>query len=136
MTFLDEFLTPEFVDKHKLYHYRYDPSTGRMVVVSRDFNRIKQQLLFSLGNHARPYIYVVDGNYNNRGEMYLAHKHNGVDLQIKYAVETLKNVQKIWKRPVHLQAMIDEEMVLFSFDGEQAQQQTITEDLPEPAHSV
>jgi hypothetical protein len=27
-------------------------------------------------------------------------------------------------------------MVLFSFDGEQSQQQKITEDLPKPAHSV
>ncbi|GMU22316.1 MAG: hypothetical protein AMXMBFR13_24020 [Phycisphaerae bacterium] len=136
VTFIDEFLTPEFVEKHRLYHYRYDPTTNRMVVVNRDYNKIKRQLLFSLGNHGRPYIYVVDGNYANRGELYLAHKHNGVDLQIKYAVETLKNVQKLWGRPAHLQAKIDEENVLFSFDGHQSNQQTLTEDLPKPAHEV
>lgn len=136
VTFIDEFLTPEFVDRHNLYHYRYDPTTGRMVVVNRDFDKIKRQLLFSLSNHGRPYIYVVDGNYANRGELYLAHKHNGVDLQIKYAVETLKNLHKIWGRPVHLQARIDDEMVLFSYDGHQSNQQTITEDLPKPAHDV
>ena len=33
VTFIDDFLTPEFVDDHKLYHYRYDPATGRMVVL-------------------------------------------------------------------------------------------------------
>ncbi len=136
VTFVDEFLTPEFVEKHKLYHYRYDPSTGRMVVVSRDYDKIKRQLMFSLGNHGRPYIYVVDGNYANRGELYLAHKHNGIDLQIKYATETIKCVQKLWGRPVHLQARIDDEMVLFSFDGQQSQQQTITDDLPKPAHAL
>ncbi|MEP0843990.1 MAG: SpoVR family protein [Phycisphaerae bacterium] len=136
VTFIDEFLTPEFVDRHNLYHYRYDPTTGRMVVVNRDFDKIKRQLLFSLSNHGRPYIYVVDGNYANRGELYLAHKHNGVDIQIKYAVETLKNLQKLWGRPVHLQARIDDENVLFSFDGQQSNQQTITEDLPKPAHTL
>ncbi len=136
VTFIDEFLTPEFVDRHNLYHYRYDPTTGRMVVVNRDFDKIKKQLLFSLSNHGRPYIYVVDGNYANRGELFLAHKHNGVDIQIKYAVETLKNLHKIWGRPVHLQARIDDEMVLFSYDGHQSNQQTITEDLPSPAHAV
>jgi stage V sporulation protein R len=136
VTFIDEFLTPEFVDRHNLYHYRYDPSTGRMVVVNRDFDKIKRQLLFSLSNHGRPYIYVVDGNYANRGELYLAHKHNGVDVQIKYAVETLKNLQKIWSRPVHLQARIDDEMVLFTYDGHQSNQQTLTEDLPKPAHAL
>ena len=136
VTFIDEFLTPEFADRLKMYHYRYDPTTRRMVVVSRDFEKIKAQLLFMLTNHGQPYIYVVDGNYANRGELYLAHKHNGVDLDIKFAVETLRNVQRIWRRPVYLQALINDEVVLFSFDGEQSQQQKVHEDLPKPVHTV
>lgn len=136
VTFIDEFLTPEFVEEHNLYHYRYDPATGRMVVVDRDFDKIKRQLLFALTNHGQPYIYVVDGNYANRGELYLAHKPTGMDLQIKYATETLKRLHTIWRRPVHLQARISDEMVRFSFDGEQLQQQTISDDLPKPAHQV
>jgi stage V sporulation protein R len=136
VTFIDEFLTPEFVERFKMYHYRFDPSTRRMVVVNRDFDKIKAQLLFMLTNHGQPYIYVVDGNYANRGELYLAHKHNGVDLDIKFAVETLKNIQRVWRRPAHLQALINDEMVLFSFDGEQSQQQKIHSDMPAPAHSV
>ncbi len=136
VTFIDEFLTAEFVERFKMYHYRFDPTTRRMVVVNRDYNKIKQQLLFMLTNHMQPYIYVVDGNYANRGDLYMAHKHTGIDLDIKYAVETLKNVQRIWRRPVHLQAMINEEMVLFSFDGEQSQQQKIHGDLPKPAHTI
>jgi len=135
VTFIDEFLTPEFVDRFNMYHYRFDPITRRMVVVTRDFQKIKQQLLFMLTNHMQPYIYVVDGNYANRGELYLAHKHTGVDLEIKFSVETLKCIQKLWRRPVHLQALINEEMVLFSYDGEQSQQQKIHDDLPQPAHS-
>ncbi|MHC4234117.1 MAG: SpoVR family protein [Planctomycetota bacterium] len=134
VTFLDEFLTPEFVDEQKLYHYRYDPATHRMVVVSRDFDRIKKQLLFMLTNHAQPYIYVLDGNYRNRGELYLGHKHLGVDLDVKYATETLKAVQRIWGRPVHVEAMVDEAPMLFSFDGEQSTQQHIDEAIEEPAN--
>lgn len=134
VTFLDEFLTPEFVDDQKLYHYRYDPNTGKMVVVNRDFDKIKAQLLFMLTNHAQPYVYVMDGNYRNRGELYLAHRHNGADIDIKYAVETLKNIQKVWKRPVHLHARIDDEPVLFSFDGQQSTQQHVDERIEQPAH--
>ena len=134
VTFIDEFLTPEFVDRYKLYHYRQDPTTGRMVVVNRDFNQIKQQMLFMLTNHCQPYIYVVDGNYANRGELYLAHKHIGVDVDIKYASECLKNLQVLWSRPVHLQARIDDDMMLFSADGDEMKQRKITEDLPKPAH--
>ena len=136
VTFIDEFLTPEFVERYRLYHYRYDPASGRMVAVNRDFDQIKQHMLFMLTNHGQPYIYVADGNYANRGELYLAHKHIGVDIDIKYACECLKNLQKLWRRPVQLQAQIDEEMVLFSTHGEEVKQQKITDDLPKPAHTT
>ncbi len=135
VTFLDEFLTPEFAEDQKLYHYRYDPSTGRMVVVNRDFDEIKKQLLFMLTNHAQPYIYVVDGNYRNRGELYLAHRHTGADVEVKYAVETLKHLHKAWKRPVHLNAHIDDEPILVTYDGEQSTQQHIDERVDAPAHT-
>src|SRR5256885_7981592 len=110
---------------------------GRPRFVSRDPQRIKQTMLYQLTNLGRPYIYAVDGNYCNRGELYLAHKHNGLDIEIKYATETLKNVYKIWQRPVHLQARIDDDMILFSYTGDQQpKQQTIHDDLPKPAHQV
>ena len=134
VTFLDEFLTPEFVEDQQLYHYRLDPSTGKMVVVQRDFDKIKQQMLFLLTNHAQPYIYVMDGNYRNRGELYLTHRHTGADIEIKTAVETLKQIHRVWKRPVHLNARIDDEPVLFTFDGQQSTQQHIDESIEEPAH--
>jgi stage V sporulation protein R len=135
VTFLDDFLTPEFVDEQDLYHYRQDPATGRMVVVNRDFDMIKRQLLFMLTNHAQPYIYVMDGNYRNRGELYLTHRHCGADIEIKFAVETLKQVHRVWKRPVHLSAHIDNEPILFTYDGEQSTQQHIDENIDEPAHA-
>ncbi|MCG3130772.1 MAG: hypothetical protein FLDDKLPJ_01544 [Phycisphaerae bacterium] len=125
LTFIDEFLTPEFVEDQKLYHYRYDPATGRMVVVNRDFAKIKQQMLFMLTNHMQPYIYVADGNHANRGELLLVHKHNGVDIDIRYAQETLRQIHVIWKRPVHVQARIDDTLMLFTFDGEQSSQQRL-----------
>jgi len=134
VTFIDEFLTPEFVDRFRLYHYRQDPQTGRMVAVDRDFHRIKRQMLFMLTNHGQPYIYVVDGNYANRGELYLAHKHLGVDLDIKYAGEVLKNIRRLWRRPVHLQALIDDDMMLFSCEADAVKQQKIKDDLPKPAN--
>ena len=136
VTFIDEFLTPEFVDRHKLYHYRQDPTTGRMVVVNRDFDTIKQTMLFMLTNHGEPYIYVVDGNFANRGELYLAHKNIGVELDAKYATECLTNLHQLWKRPVHLQARIKDDMLLFTGDDAGVNHQKITDDLPQPAHTT
>ncbi len=136
VTFIDEFLTPEFVERYQMYHYRFDPTTGRMVAVDRDFDKIKRQMLFMLTNHGQPYIYVVDGNYANRGELFLAHKHLGVDVDIRYASEVLKNIARIWRRPVHLQARIDDDMMLFTTDGDSLKQQKIKDDTPKPAHLV
>jgi stage V sporulation protein R len=136
VNFIDEFMTPEFIEKHKFYQYGRDPHTGQLRIVSRDPVRIKQTLLYHLTNMGQPFIYVVDGNYCNRHELYLAHQHNGLDIEIKYAVETLKNIWKIWQRPVHLQAKIDDDMILFSYDGSQPKQQAIHDDLPKPAHQV
>ncbi|RJP42444.1 MAG: SpoVR family protein [Phycisphaerales bacterium] len=131
LTFIDEFLTPEFVDDQKLYHYRQDPNTGKMVIVNRDFRKIKKQMLFMLTNHMQPYIYVLDGNFRNRGELLLGHQHVGVDLDIKYATATLKELQTIWKRPVHIQARIDDDTMLFTHDGETSTQQRLETPLHE-----
>ncbi len=136
VNFIDEFMTAEFIEKHRFYQYGRDPHTGQMRVISRDPKRIKQTLLYQLTNMGQPFIYVVDGNYCDRGELYLAHQHSGPDMEIKTAAETLKNVWKVWKRPVHLQARIDDEMMLFSYTGDQIKQQTIHDELPPPAHQV
>jgi stage V sporulation protein R len=136
VSFIDEFLTAEFIEKHRFYQYGREAHTGQLRVASRDPVSIKQTLLHQLTNLGRPFIYVVDGNYHNAGELYLAHQHNGMDLEIKFATETLKNLYRVWQRPVHLQARIEDEVVLFSFAGDQPKQQTIHDDTPKPAHQV
>lgn len=136
VNFIEEFLTDELIDRLKLYQYRRDPHTGQLRIVSRDYQRIRETLLYQLTNMGLPFIYVVDANYRNAGELYLAHRHNGLDVEIRWAMETLKNLHAMWNRPVHLQARIDDDMMLFSFDGKQSQQQKIHEDLPRPAHSL
>ena len=136
VNFIDEFMTPEFIEKHKFYQYGRDPHTGQLRIISRDPVRIKQTMLYHLTNMGQPFIYVLDGNYCNRGELFMAHKHNGLDIEIKTAVETLKNVYRIWQRPVHLQARIDDDMILFSYDGHQPKQQAIHDELPKPAHAL
>jgi stage V sporulation protein R len=73
--------------------------------------------LFGLTNFGKPWIYVVDGNYRNRGELLLRHEHNGIDLRQDWAAETIANIQFVWNRPVHLQTVVDGKPTLLSFDG-------------------
>ncbi|MEM8532950.1 MAG: SpoVR family protein [Chloroflexota bacterium] len=117
VTFIDAFLTPEFCLEQQLFTFRYNRDTDFYEIASREFEEIKQKLLFRLTNFGQPSIYVQDGNYNNRGEMYLTHRHEGVDLKMDYARETIRNIHKIWTRPIHLETIADEKRRLISFDG-------------------
>jgi stage V sporulation protein R len=117
VTFIDEFLTPEFCIQQKLFTFKYNRDTDFYEVASREFKEIKEKLLFRLTNFGQPYIVVEDGNYANRGELYLRHRHEGIDLKPDYARETLRNIYRIWTRPVHIETAIDEKRRLISFDG-------------------
>ena len=72
---------------------------------------MKQRLLFNLTNVGRPIIYVKDGNYKNRGELFLEHRFSGVELQTNYAQDTLANLYKLWKRPVHIETVLEDAKV-------------------------
>ena len=117
VTFIDTFLTPEFCRKHKMFSFAYNDSTEYYEIASREFEQIKQQLLHSLTNHGRPFIYVVDGNYRNRGELYLRHQYEGVELKLDYARDTLENLESLWSRPVHIETVLDEDPSVISWDG-------------------
>jgi stage V sporulation protein R len=117
VTFIDEFLTPEFAEQQKLFAFDYNNQSNFYEISSREFQSIKEKLLFQLTNFGQPYICVEDGNYSNRGELYLKHRHEGVDLKLDYAHDTMRNLHIIWTRPVHLETVIDEVPYLFTFDG-------------------
>ncbi len=117
ISFIDNFLTPEFCVQHNLFSFAYQEQAGQYFIESRDFEKIKQRLLFSLTNFGKPWIYVIDGNFRNRGELLLKHAHSGVDLKLDHAADTLANVQALWGRPVHLTTLVDGKPTTLSFDG-------------------
>jgi stage V sporulation protein R len=117
VTFIDAFLTEEFCERLKLYVYGHDTRTGRPVIVSKDWRKVKERLLFSLTNLGQPIVHVIDANYSNRGELYLRHRYEGVPLDVEKARDTLKNLHRIWRRPVHVETMDDERGRLLSYDG-------------------
>jgi stage V sporulation protein R len=117
--FIDAFLTPEFCREQKLFAYNYNDRSSMYEISDRDFKAIKRKLLFQLTNFGQPIIVVDDANYLNRGELYLRHQHEGIDLKIDEAHDTLRNLSLIWTRPVHLETILEECKTLLSFDGEE-----------------
>jgi len=128
VNFIDEFLTPDFCHKHKLFVYRYNESTDRYEISDRSFDEIKKSLLFQLTNFGQPWVYVRDGNYLNRGELVLWHRFEGVPLRFDYAREVLENLHRIWKRPVHIETYDDDQPVVISYDGAEHTTETRSDD--------
>lgn len=122
VSFIDEFFTQEFCERQQLFTYKFNPRTGRNEIESRDFHEIKNKLLSQLSNFGSPVIEVESGNYQNRGELLLRHIHRGVDLDINYASDTLKNLYALWKRPVNLISRQEDQNVTLSYDGKEFRQ--------------
>lgn len=117
VTFIDNFLTEEFCHDHKMFLYGYNKNTGQYEITDRKFSEVKKQLLFNLTNFGQPIIYVEEGNYDNKGELMLWHKHESSDLKVDYTRATLENIFKVWKRPVNLRTLMDGKTKFYRFDG-------------------
>jgi stage V sporulation protein R len=118
ITFIDAFFTEEFCHEHKFFSYGFNAERNVYEITDRNWKSVKQKLLSSLTNFGQPFIYVTDGNFENRGELLLEHRHEGIDLRVDYARDTLKNLYQIWTRPVHLRTAVEGKEKLFTFDGE------------------
>jgi stage V sporulation protein R len=117
LTFIDTFLTLDFCRQHKLFSFGYNEDTNYYEIESREFPKIKERLLFGLTHRGQPFITVREGNYKNRGELFLGHDHNGVDLQMGYARDTLVSLQRLWGRPVHIETELEGTKTILSYDG-------------------
>lgn len=123
LMFLEEFFTKDFCEENEYFFYKakkvwdYETYTQqkRYVIESRSFRRIKKRLLFQYANFHLPVIRVADANYDNGGELYLVHEHQGVDLDFwskdgMYMKDVLQRIFKIWggRKAVHLETVVTE----------------------------
>ncbi|MBD3161460.1 MAG: SpoVR family protein [Candidatus Eisenbacteria bacterium] len=121
ITFIDTFLTADFCNRNQLFVSTYNERTKRYEISDRDFSKIKAQLLWHLTNSGQPIIAVENGNFENRGELLLLHDHQGVDLDLAYAEGTLRNIQRVWGRPVNIGTVVGGKPKILTHDGESFQ---------------
>ena len=108
VTFLDAFLTDEFVEENDYFTYEYTHTTGDFRVTSTDAEDVKKKLMLRFTNFGKPTIAVHDGNFRNRNELLLVHHYNGIQLNLREAKQTLERVFELWGRPVALKTIVKE----------------------------
>lgn len=116
ISFLRNYLTKELIEEMDLYLYKkmgYD-----WKVTDKEWEKVRDGIVSSLTNGGYPYIVVEDGDLNKHGDLYLKHCYEGIELDVFYVEKTLPYVYRLWGRPVHLETVIDNKRVLFSYNGE------------------
>jgi stage V sporulation protein R len=122
--FIDEFFTEDFCREQLFYTFGWNERNEQWEIQSRQYEKIKQQLLGMLTHAGQPFIQVEDGNFDNRGELLLKHRHEGVDLRIDWARDTLVNLYKVWRRPVNILTRVEEKGKILNFDGKSHSEKT------------
>jgi stage V sporulation protein R len=117
--FIDEFFTEEFCREQLFFTYGWNERNSRWEIQSRQYLQIKKRLLDMLTNQGNPHIVVEDGNFQNRGELLLRHRHEGVDLRMDWARDTLVNLYRVWRRPTNIQTVVEGTGKLLTFDGKE-----------------
>lgn len=123
ISFLRNYLTEEVVEELDLYVYRRAGQEWR--IVDRSWTRVRDVLVANLVNCGFPYIVVEDGDYGHRGELYLKHCYEGVELDVYYLERTLPYVYRLWGRPVHLETVLEGRTFVFSYNGERVLRRTL-----------
>lgn len=116
ISFIRNYLTKDLVEDLDIYLYKkmgYD-----WKVSQKDWEKVRDGLVANLTNCGFPYIMVQDGDFNRKGELYLKHCFEGVELDVFYLEKTLPHVYTLWGKTVHLETRLDNKQVLFSYNGE------------------
>ncbi|MCY0879832.1 MAG: SpoVR family protein [Firmicutes bacterium] len=116
VSFVRNYLTEDVA--RNLGLFVYGRQQDEIVVKSRGWEVVRQQLVNELVHGGIPVIHVNDGDFHQRGELYLIHRHEGLDLDIPWAERTLHYVHQIWGRPVHLETRLEGKRLVLSYDGQ------------------
>lgn len=115
ISFIRNFLTKELISKLDLY--MFGKQGNEWVVTEKQWEQVRDGLAATRVNGGFPYVLVHDGDHLRSGELYLKHHYEGLELDVKYVEKTLPHVYYLWGKNVHLETVLEDRPVLFSYDG-------------------
>jgi len=123
VSFLRNYLTEDLVKDLDLYIYRKEGD--EWVIVEKNWEKVRDNIVANLNNFGNPYLVVDNGDYRGNRELYLKHLFEGQELDLVYAEKTLQHVYLLWGRPVHLETVYEGKRILLSYDGERNSKSTL-----------
>jgi stage V sporulation protein R len=123
LSFIRNYLTKALCDKLDLYLYARRGEQWE--VTETAWETVRDGIVAQLQNCGFPYILAEDHDYQKRGELYLRHAYEGVELDAHYLTRTLPHLYQIWGRPVHMETVEEEHPTLYSYEGQEIQRQLL-----------
>jgi stage V sporulation protein R len=123
VSFIRNYLTKELCEKLDLYLFAKQGDEWR--ITATGWEKVRDGIVQQISNCGFPYIYAEEHDYQRRGELYLRHGYEGVELDGLYVKKTLPQVYHIWQRPVHLETVEDNHRVLYTFAGQEVERKTL-----------
>lgn len=115
ISFLRNYLTKDIVMREDMYLFQKQGKEYK--IVDKTWEQVRDQLVSMRVNGGFPYITVNDGDYMRNGELYLKHWYEDIELDLKYLEKVLPYIHQLWGRPVHLETVMENKSLLFSYDG-------------------
>lgn len=120
ISFLRRFLTPQIMRELDLFQHEKRGKDRVITKISDEDNWdvVKRTLLASVGMGSRPVIRIEDADRRGNRRLYLKHEHDGRDLLLEYAEQTLKHVTTLWNAEVVLETILNGHRSLLRLEGE------------------
>ncbi|KUO51594.1 MAG: hypothetical protein APF76_13185 [Desulfitibacter sp. BRH_c19] len=114
-SFVRNYLDESLIENLDLYLYA--KKGQKWVVVEKNWEKVRDGIINSLINGGHPIVKVVDGNYNNKGELYLLHCYDKWELDQQYLEKTLELLFFLWGKKIHLETVIKDSPAIFTYNG-------------------
>jgi stage V sporulation protein R len=118
VSFLRNYLTEELCEELDLFVFEL-VEEEEWTITEKRWQKVRDQLVSNMTNFGFPYLQVEDGDYNGNRELYMKHRYEGTELDMKYARKALEHVHTLWGRPVHLETVIDDESTVLHYNGDE-----------------
>src|SRR5215468_1526346 len=118
VSFLRNYLNEELCEELDLFVYEL-VEEEEWTITEKRWEKVRNQLVANMTNFGFPYLQVEDGDYNGNRELYLKHRYEGTELDMRYGRKALEHVHTLWGRPVHLETVIDDESTVLHFNGDE-----------------
>ncbi len=119
-SFLRRFLTPDIMRELHLFQHEKRGKERIVTKVSDDesWQEVKETLIKGVGTGSIPVIKVIDGDFGRNHTLYLKHFHDGRDLLLEFAEQSLKHIGRLWEREVVLETQVNGRPSLLKIVGD------------------